>query len=58
MRCSIALFLGAFWGHVGGFAAGVLAALIFRNIVPVDGEGTPIERGVMSGADIRRLDLH
>jgi membrane associated rhomboid family serine protease len=34
----------AFWGHVGGFAVGVVAALCFKNLVPLDEENVPITR--------------
>ena len=54
----------AFWGHVGGFVVGVISAILFRNLVPLDIEGVPVtkpwfvpEKIVKERDDITQLKL-
>jgi hypothetical protein len=34
----------AFWAHVGGFIVGLLAGLAFKDLIPLDKDGLPMER--------------
>lgn len=43
----------AFWGHVGGFAVGVIAALCYKKLIPLEA-GVPVSRPWFIPAEVVR----
>jgi membrane associated rhomboid family serine protease len=55
--------LVASWGHIGGFAVGLVGSLLFRSVASVDAFGFPDKQSwlhgprVLSKSDLTRLDV-